>query len=686
MTTQHRIGLFLVCLFAVLPAGPAYAQGGGPLRFDGPVTSTLAEGATHAYTFHSDGGQSLTISMSPAETSRVDPVLELYDPAGVLVAFNDDSAPERPDASLQAIALDSAGVYTLMARSYGNRGAGAYTLTATLKTTQTLNATAPIAMNSAIDSEIFVGGQIDRWAFTGAAGQVISIAMNRAPGSQLDPLIELTGPMGVVLAYSDDDGGDANSLINGFPLPQDGGYLIVARSWGNASTGEYTLQLVEGILEPTTAVYPPTTPDSPSTRVATTSQAGNITPGQPVTGTIRAGAIEAWTLAATTGDTYSVALYAEAGEFDPLLTLVNDQGRTVASDDDSGASFNSLLRGWVVPADGLYTVRVSSYRASGSGAYTLIVEPGSRFLLPESWQQGELPPDTVIERRFEGTGAHVWHFAGLADQQYVLEYSGMVAAEVLTVDGDSVGNVEPGQRFALPEDGRYTIIVYGYDTATYTLSLAEVEPPRSNTGSIAPGQNITTALAAGAQDEWTFTGEAGQLVSIALYAQEGSLDPVLSVLDAHGREAAFDDDGGIGVNSIINGWELPLDGPYVIHVRSFSPWQTGRYQLIMEAGNRFILPDNMTQGTVAAGEMVEGIFLPDSPVHVWLFDAAVGERLQIETSGPVQIVEILDEEGYSEGTVAEEEPVTFHGSGLHHLVLEAAEPGPYTLKLEAVSE
>ena len=170
------------------------------------------------------------------------------------MAFNDDQPAANAsgrDAALADVPLVESGVYTLVARSYGKRGAGAYRLTASREPLLSLDGSAPIALGESIQAEIFVAGQVDRWTFQGEAGQTVRIGMRHAAGSQLDPLLELLGPDGTTLITSDDDGGDVDSLITAFTLPLDGPYVIVARGWGSLSVGEYELSLEAVDVTPT---------------------------------------------------------------------------------------------------------------------------------------------------------------------------------------------------------------------------------------------------------------------------------------------------------------------------------------------------------------------------------------------------------------------------------------------------
>lgn len=83
-----------------------------------------------------------------------------------------------------------------------------------------------------------------------------------------------------------------------------------------------------------------------------------------------------------------------------------------------------------------------------------------------------------------------------------------------------------------------------------------------------------------AVDEWTFSGSAGQAVRIRCQPAPASrADPRIALLGPNGAELASDDDGGGNLAALIDGYSLPADGTYLIHV---DVWSTGAYLLSLE--------------------------------------------------------------------------------------------------------
>lgn len=85
------------------------------------------------------------------------------------------------------------------------------------------------------------------------------------------------------------------------------------------------------------------------------------------------------------------------------------------------------------------------------------------------------------------------------------------------------------------------------------------------------------------EDEYTFEGEAGQMVKITMTSEE--FDTVLSLRDSSGQEIAYNDDSARSLNSTII-TTLPANGTYTIVARSFSG-QGGSYNLVVTPATEY---------------------------------------------------------------------------------------------------
>jgi uncharacterized repeat protein (TIGR01451 family) len=83
---------------------------------------------------------------------------------------------------------------------------------------------------------------------------------------------------------------------------------------------------------------------------------------------------------------------------------------------------------------------------------------------------------------------------------------------------------------------------------------------------------------AGDVDHYYYFGSAGQRLTLRMNRTSGSHDPYLELYSPGGFRVAFNDNGGGGVNALINGYLLPQNGLYQIRARSVNNF-TGNYQI-----------------------------------------------------------------------------------------------------------
>lgn len=95
--------------------------------------------------------------------------------------------------------------------------------------------------------------------------------------------------------------------------------------------------------------------------------------GQPASGTVNAGEQDEYTFDGNTGDKPVIAMNMHGGEMVPYIQLYDPQGRLIGEDTNGGPKGNALLKGIVLPADGLYKVVVINRAESGTGGYSLLI-------------------------------------------------------------------------------------------------------------------------------------------------------------------------------------------------------------------------------------------------------------------------------------------------------------------------
>ncbi len=74
------------------------------------------------------------------------------------------------------------------------------------------------------------------------------------------------------------------------------------------------------------------------------------------------------------GDKLSVIMNAIGGDIDPFVDLYDPQGKLIGEDDNGGGKDNALLKGIVLPADGVYRLVAKNNRGGAGGNYSLMVK------------------------------------------------------------------------------------------------------------------------------------------------------------------------------------------------------------------------------------------------------------------------------------------------------------------------
>ena len=120
-------GRILFCVACLLLATPITRAQDRTLQLGGAVEGELAPGETHRYALTALELTLLSMRVEALNES-LDPLLQIFDPAGKLVIANDDYAyPETRDAAIQAFVMPRTATYTIAVSAFGE-SEGAYRL------------------------------------------------------------------------------------------------------------------------------------------------------------------------------------------------------------------------------------------------------------------------------------------------------------------------------------------------------------------------------------------------------------------------------------------------------------------------------------------------------------------------------------------------------------------------------
>jgi hypothetical protein len=397
-----------------------------------------------AYTFEGEKGDTLVISMV---SELVDTYVILEDADGNEVARDDDSGGSG-DARLTITVPDS-GTYRILAQSYSYA-----TSTTAVEGEFTLSvaefSSRQIEYTQEIEGELTESELTAVYTFSGQAGDEVIIRMT---SDDFDSYLTLSDESGFELTYNDDGGGNLNSLIGPFPLPETGTYTIEARSLGGTDTGSYTLTLDRAQLE-------------------------EISYGDTVEVELtERDSLVYLAFEGSLGDVIDVTVNASE-DLDTTLALNSPSNYQETSDDDSGEGLNPEISGYVLNSDGRYLLTLSA-PFGGSGTVEVTINRAELQSLDDG-------PQTVTFSSDRTTT--VLTFTGVEDASYRITLTltnGEASSPsiTLTQDGLSVGSFNAytvtgaSVEFTVPEDGEVLVQIneYSYQDLEFDVSLRKVE-------------------------------------------------------------------------------------------------------------------------------------------------------------------------------------------------------------------
>ena len=227
-------------------------------------------------------------------------------------------------------------------------------------------------------------GEEDRhgWTFEGSAGDEVIITLDGLGG--LDPVVQLLGPGGSVLAENDDfDGTDSRVEAT---LTTSGTHTIIARGYSGGA-GDYRLGLFVAGQEPTDTTAAP--------------GGGTIGYGETVTGSLAEERPDEWRFSAAAGDVITAVL--EGPDIDSVISLLDPDGEVLVYEDNYGQGGDEVIANLALPASGTYTIVVSEWSGeagnyeleltlvSGGGETTTTTEGSTTTLtVPEELGTGDV--------------------------------------------------------------------------------------------------------------------------------------------------------------------------------------------------------------------------------------------------------------------------------------------------------
>ena len=335
------------------------------------------------------------------------------------------------------------------------------------------------------------GAVADVFELNGRQGEQYTLTLT---SEAFDAYLFVRGP-GALSQDNDDDGsGSYNSRLN-IVFPENGTAQVYVTSFNRNSTGAYELR-VERTGEANTNVAQNAPNQAPPI------QAQNLT-GELAQGDtqLQSGEfIDTYPLQGVAGQRVEISLASQ--QFDTYVAISGPNGFQEYNDDDTANNTRNSRLVTTLPANGEYTVHVTSYAAGEVGAYQLSIAPsqtttatdalaggtGQTFASGQT-MNGELAQgDTTLS---SGEFIDSFNFQGTAGERVVIDmrstqidpYLILLAPSGAQEDNDDVSPSDRNARIetTLAETGQYRIGATSYqagERGSYVVTLQQGAAPQ----------------------------------------------------------------------------------------------------------------------------------------------------------------------------------------------------------------
>ncbi len=311
-------------------------------------------------------------------------------------------------------------------------------------------------------------------------------------------------------------------------------------------------------------------------------------------------------------------------------------------------------------------------------------------------KQGNLERDVPVKATLKIAGIDEWTYCSDGNEYVTIDVVAQggwdPVLDVLSADGDAVasdddsgGDYNP-RLFGLylEAPGCYALRVSAYSGyGDYEIAVRTGEAPGG--GTLKYGDTVSSNLALGEREVWTFEAQAGDVVRISMVGSGELTDTYLELLDPDGLYLTGDDDSGEGSFALIAGYMLPVTGTYRINALSYAS-QSGPYTLTLEKVTVMVQP-------IAYGQTLTGALTTDFLYGYWTFEGTKGDRVTIsmvgvramdtylELYGPDGLYLTGDDDSGSEGSALILNYVLPETGTYRIAGRSLGETGPYTLSL-----
>ncbi len=449
-----------------------------------------------------------------------------------------------------------------------------------------------------------------------------SIAIDVNSLGPLDPILDLTGPDGKLIARDDDGGGGLNSSI--VRSLEKGEYRVSVSPYGN-SWGGYRLYVSRVNIE--------------------AQKYTTIQPGVVRESYLAQGISHRYTFKVSKKLFAEIDLKSPDGALDPILELHGSDGRFIGRDDDGGENRDSKLYSVLEPGE--YVAVAKGYGTS-TGRYALSLSlrdmPSQEHsdIAVGIIREGFIIPGKIHNYEFRSGKKALYSIDAVNDGGRFDPMLTLRDAQGQTIgrDDDS-GSMLNARIITELTAGSYSIGVMGYEGISmgkYKLSVTEMEKQE-----IRPGEKKEGILEFRSSRVFAFDLREKGLVTIEGKRNDASnYDPILSLFRAGTGHIINDDDSGGNYNAKI--LTMLEEGRYYIVLSGYAG-SGGQYQVSLE---RRDLPPPVNE-RIQVGDVRRGEILYPAQRDRYSFSVS-GERSLTITATATQsyldtFIEIYDAQG-----------------------------------------
>ena len=363
------------------------------------------------------------------------------------------------------------------------------------------------------------------------------------------------------------------------------------------------------------------------------------------------------------GEVVSIGLRVTDGDLDPVLTVLDNRGRLVATLDDHKGSRIPNIPALTLPQTDRYYVVVGRFGytlGSTAGGFELNID---RVSVSSASGSQLRYGDTIINRiddmepqlfysfraqQGDIVNVRMRRVSGDLDAYLQVVQVRDGNAYVVADNDDLLGAAVPFdagiEGLVIEETDTYVIVASRYGQASgrssgsFVLSLEEAQNSGLGNSVQAPyplqiGDNVDGELTGGQHTRYyRFEARANDLITVRMERVGGGLDAFLVLADEALNQLASDDDSGGGQNALISQYLIPADGTYYILATRFDRElgnTSGAYRLQLQSlGNAF---DDVPEGVLrmAYGSTTTGYIDDLKPEALYAFWGVEGDVVTV---------------------------------------------------------